>query len=162
MFNEDTAFQVGDQVIHWVYGLGEIIQLDEKVLSGKSSKYYVVQMSNMTLWVPMNEAGEHHLRFPTQAKDFTKLVNILASPGESLPPDRHARRMHLTTLLEDGSLASICRVVRDLEHYKKDNKTNEYDHTILERARDSLVTEWSVALSMPVQQVEYELSKLLV
>ncbi len=162
MFNEDTAFQIGDQVIHWVYGLGEIIQLDEKVLSGKSSKYYVVRMSNMTLWVPMNEAGEHHLRLPTQAKDFKKLVNILASPGETLPPDRHARRMYLTELLEDGTLASICRVVRDLEHYKKENRTNEYDHSILERARGSLVTEWSVALSKPVGEVEHELNELLV
>lgn len=162
MFNEDTAFQIGDQVIHWVYGLGEIIQLDEKVLSGKSSKYYVVRMSNMTLWVPMNEAGEHHLRLPTQAKDFKKLVNILASPGETLPPDRHTRRMYLTELLEDGTLASICRVVRDLEHYKKENRTNEYDHSILERARGSLVTEWSVALSKPVGEVEHELNELLV
>ena len=162
MLNEDTAFQIGDQVIHWVYGLGEIIQLDEKVLSGKSSKYYVVRMSNMTLWVPMNEAGEHHLRLPTQAKDFKKLVNILASPGETLPPDRHARRIYLTQLLEDGTLASICRVVRDLEHYKKENRTNEYDHSILERARGSLVTEWSVAFSKPIGEVEHELNELLV
>ena len=25
-------FQVGDQIVHWVYGLGEIIQVDEKRL----------------------------------------------------------------------------------------------------------------------------------
>lgn len=162
MLDESTAFQVGDQVIHWVYGFGEIIQLDEKVLSGKPGKYYVVQMSDMILWVPMNEAGEHHLRLPTQAKDFKQLFNILASPGETLPPDRHARRIYLMQLMNDGTLASICRVVRDLEHYKKDNKTNEYDHSILERARGSLLTEWSVALSKPIQQVEHELNAILV
>jgi CarD family transcriptional regulator len=162
MFEQDMAFQVGDQVIHWVYGLGEIIQLDEKVLSGKSSKYYVVQMSNLTLWVPMNETGENHLRLPTQAEDFQSLFNILASPGESLPPDRHMRKIHLMELLKDGTLASICRVVRDLVDYRKANKINENDNSILERARDSLVTEWSVALSMPIQEVERELNSLLV
>ena len=35
MKEEQTAFQVGDQVIHWVYGLGEIVDLDEKVLAGR-------------------------------------------------------------------------------------------------------------------------------
>jgi RNA polymerase-interacting CarD/CdnL/TRCF family regulator len=49
MFEKNMAFQVGDQVIHWAYGLGEIIQLDEKKLFGRVGKYYVVQMSEITL-----------------------------------------------------------------------------------------------------------------
>jgi RNA polymerase-interacting CarD/CdnL/TRCF family regulator len=44
MSERDISFQVGDQVIHWVYGLGEIIHLVEKELSGKTDKYYVVQI----------------------------------------------------------------------------------------------------------------------
>ena len=46
MTEQQTPFQVGDQVIHWAHGLGVIIQLDEKSLSGHTQQYYVVETSN--------------------------------------------------------------------------------------------------------------------
>jgi len=59
-------FQVGDQVVHWTYGPGEVIQLDEKALSGQTELYYVVQIRDMTLFVPINDQAETSLRLPTQ------------------------------------------------------------------------------------------------
>ena len=161
MSERDMSFQVGDQVIHWVYGLGKIIQLDEKVLSGHTGKYYVVQMRDLTLWVPLNETGGHCLRFPTPARDFQKLFRILASPGEPLSPDRFMRKTQLTELLKDRTLESICRVIRDLVYYKRTKKVNENDNSILAHARNFLLNEWSVALSVTVQQAEGELRNLL-
>jgi len=161
MSEQDMPFQVGDQVIHWVYGLGEIIQLDEKVLSGHTGKYYVVQMRDLTLWVPLNETGEHCLRFPTPAGDFQKLFRILASPGEPLSVDRFMRRTQLTELMKDRTLESICRVLRDLVYFMRNNKINDSDNSVLNHARNFLLNEWSVALSVPVQQAERELRNLL-
>jgi len=37
-------FQVGDQVIHWTLGLGEVIGLEERSLSGESALYYLVRI----------------------------------------------------------------------------------------------------------------------
>ena len=161
MSEHDTSFQVGDQVIHWAYGLGEIIQLDEKVLSGQTGKYYVVQIRDLTLWVPYNGTGEHCLRFPTPARDFQKLFRILSSPGEPLSVDRFTRKTQLMELLRDRTLESICRVVRDLMCYKRTNKLNDNDNTVLAHAMDFLLIEWSMALSVPVQQAEGELMNLL-
>jgi RNA polymerase-interacting CarD/CdnL/TRCF family regulator len=161
MFEQKMAFQVGDQVIHWEYGLGEIIRLDEVVLAEHSGKYYVVQIGNLTLWVPLKETSEHCLRLPTPARDFPKLFRILASPGDSLSPDRFMRKTQLTELLKDGTLESTCRVIRDLVYYRRTKKLNENDNSILGRARNFLLNEWSIALSVPIQQAEGELRKLL-
>ncbi len=157
----DRSFQVGDQVIHWMYGLGEIIQLDEKVLSGHIGNYYVVQIRDLTLWVPQNETGENSLRFPTPAENFKKLFRILSSPGEPLSDDRFIRKTQLTELLKGRTLESICRVVRDLVSYKRTNKINESDNSILNHASKFLLNEWSVALSVPLPQAEHELRSLL-
>ena len=43
-------YQVGDKVIHWAYGIGTITGLDEKYLAGKTRSYYVVELSNSTIW----------------------------------------------------------------------------------------------------------------
>ena len=161
MSERDTAFHVGDQVIHGVYGLGEIVQLDEKTLAGHTGQYYVLQLSGLTIWVPISETGECHLRFLTPARDFQKLFHILASPGEPLSPDRFERKKQLAERLKDGKLESFCRVIRDLAFLKRLKKMNDNDSSLLERARIFLLNEWSVALSVPVQQAESKLMELL-
>jgi hypothetical protein len=52
-------------------------------------------------------------------------------------------------------------VVRDLVSYKRTNKLNESDNSILKRAWSSLLDEWSTALSVPIKQAEQELKNLL-
>jgi len=161
MPKQELAYHVGDQVVHWVYGLGEIIQLDEKKLSGKPENFYVVNIRDMTLWVPISERGERCLRSLTPANDFQKLFGILASPGEPLSTDRLERRNQLAERLKDGTLESICQVIRDLALHKRIQKMNENDNAIQHRALSFLLDEWSTVLSVPVQQADHELKELL-
>lgn len=155
------GFQVGDQVVHWVYGPGEIIQLDEKQLSGHTKQYYVVQIRDLNLWVPVGESGESSLRFPTPASDFEKLYELLSSQGEPLPDDRMERKTLLTDQLKDGTLESVCRVVRDLTLHARTKKMNDNDRTIMERAKSFLLNEWRMALSIPDDQAERKMNELL-
>lgn len=161
MSEQKMAFLVGEQVIHWAYGLGEIIKLDEKELFGCTNSYYVVSIRDMTIWVPLNEKGDSCLRSLTPAEEFGKLFGILSSPGEPLSVDRLERKNHLTEQMRDGTLESVCRVIRDLAFHKRMKKTNENDSVVLARAKSFLLDEWSVVLSVPIYQAEHELSELL-
>jgi RNA polymerase-interacting CarD/CdnL/TRCF family regulator len=154
-------YAVGDQVVHWSFGLGEIVQVDEKVLSGKSNQYYVVQMNNLTIWVPVSEKGERSLRSLTAAGDFQKTIRLLAGPGEPLPVDRFQRKTYLAEMMQDGTLESLCRLVRDLTFFKRLKKVNDTDNTILDRARKMLVNEWGVTLAVPTIQAERAMNELL-
>ncbi len=161
MVDQKMDFEVGDQVVHWNFGLGEIIQLDEKKLDEFSGEYYVVQIRDLKLWVPRDEPGEPCLRFPTPADEFRDLFGLLASAGESLSANRFMRQTELTDILADRTLEAVCRVVRDLVHFKRDHKMNASDSLILKRSRAFLLDEWSHALSVPIQQAERELTDLL-
>jgi CarD family transcriptional regulator len=161
MSEQNTVFHVGDQVVHWVYGLGEVIYLDEKELAGVTKDYYVVIIRDMTLWVPMNETGEHCLRFLTPAQDFDKLFGILSGPAEPLSTQRFERRKQLTDRLKEGTLESICRVIRDLALYKQIKRLNVHDNSIQKRARRFLLEEWSIVLSVTSEQADRELKKLI-
>lgn len=154
-------FQVGDQVVHASFGPGEIVQLDEKVLSGRKCKYYVVQIKDLTLYVPVNESAKSTLRSPTPAREFRRLLRILNSEGEALSENRLERKAQLTQVLRDGTLQSVCRVIRDLIHYSRTKKLSETDAALLERAKNFLLTEWQVSLSVPYSQAEQELRQLL-
>jgi RNA polymerase-interacting CarD/CdnL/TRCF family regulator len=154
-------FQVGDKVVHWVYGPGEIINLEEKVLSGHTTLYYVVQVNDLTLWVPSDEQGKRSMRFPTPASEFEDLFVLLRSPGDPLPNDRLERKLELSERLKDGTLESICRVIRDLHLFRLTQKFNESDTSTLERAQKFLLSEWRISLSVPAAQAEKELKQLL-
>lgn len=154
-------FKVGDQIVHSVYGIGEIIQLDEKVLAGQTARYYVVQIRDLTLWVPVESTSESTLRYPTPAGDFEKLFTILCSPAEPLSDDRLVRRTHLIDLTKGGNLASVCQAVRDLTHHRRTKKMNENDTSTLERLQSLLLNEWAVSLSISVTQAKHDLSLLL-
>ena len=161
MTDQKSQFQVGDLVIHWMYGPGTIIQLEEKELDGKTSQYFVVQTHDLTLWVPNSDSGEKCLRLPTPAEDFNHLFKVLASGGEPLSTDRLERKLDLTARMKSGLLEEVCTVVRDLIFQKRSSKMNENDNATLERAREFLLSEWSVALDVPVQQAYHELESLL-
>ena len=161
MTEQQYHYQVGDLVIHWTYGPGTIIELDEKELDGHTNQYYVVRTQNLTLWVPVSEVGNKCLRLPTPAEDFKRLFKILASGGEPLSPDRLERKLQLTERMKSGSLEEVCTVVRDLFSQKRSSKMNENDNATLERARNFLLSEWTISLNVPLQQAHRELESLL-
>lgn len=154
-------YQVGDKVIHRSYGLGEIVQVDEKFIHERQMICYVVRTRDLTIWVTADEPDKSSIRRPTPRSDFEKLFAILRSPGSPLPVDRFERKTYLTERMKDGKLASICSVIRDLVFYRREKKLNEYDNSTLERAESFLLTEWMYSLSVSKVQANSELMELL-
>jgi RNA polymerase-interacting CarD/CdnL/TRCF family regulator len=151
----------GDSVMHWTHGLGKVVQLEERALSGQAVLYYAIQIGDMTIWVPADEQLESRLRFPTQAAKFQKLMNTLSEPGEPLPDDRRERKTLLTEWLKDGQTESLFRVIRSLATYRQAHSLNLDEQTLLKRSKNTLIGEWGYAMSITIAQAESELYRLL-
>lgn len=154
-------FREGEAVMHWTYGLGKVIRLEEKDLSGKKIMYYAVQIGDLTVWVPADDMLETRLRLPTPEAKFKKLLKILTGPGETLPDDRHERKILLLEWLKDGRAESLCRVIRGLFTYRHVRALNDNDQAILKRAQNALIGEWGFSLSITPAEAELELHRLL-
>jgi len=155
-------FKIGDTVIHCTYGLGRIVQLEEQAFSGEKTLYYVVQVRNMTLWVPADAQVMSRMRSPTPQGEFPRLFSILNEPGGTLPDDRLDRKTYLAEELKDGKAESCCRVVRDLSFFQYRKLLNENDRLVLKQAADSLLGEWEFSLSIPLALAQVRLQSLLV
>jgi RNA polymerase-interacting CarD/CdnL/TRCF family regulator len=155
-------FQTGDPVIHWTYGLGKIVGQEERTFSGEKKIYYVVQIRDLTVWVPADATVMTRLRIPTPGSEFSKLFDILSGPGESLSDDRLERKTHLVEELKDGKVEAVCRVIRDLTTFQQRKPLNDNDKLVLRQASDSLLGEWGFSLSIPLAQAQLELYRLLV
>ena len=155
------GFQVGDKVIHYTFGLGEISKIEEKTINGHPTTCFVFHTNDLTIWVPMDDGENNSLRTPTPPEEFTRILDILTSPSETLVEDRVLRKTMLVSQLNDGKLASICQVVRDLTHYQRSSKLNDQEKSILERAVKSLLTEWAFSLGTPNHQAHQTMDHML-
>ena len=161
MEKQMPVFSIGDRVIHWSYGPGVILQIDEKEIGGEILQYYVVLAGELSLWVPVQDGGEPCLRQLTPAEEFPHLFTILSSDGETLSDNVMERKRVLRERMRAGNLESICTVLRDLTHHKRVGKMTEYDRGLLEQTKKLLLQEWSLVLSVPLDQAEQELCTLL-
>jgi CarD family transcriptional regulator len=155
-------FKIGDTIIHGRYGLGKIVRLEEQTFSGGKVFYYVVQIRDITIWVPADAQVLSRMRCPTPQDEFPRLFSILHEPGGTLPDDRFARKTYLVEELKDGKAESCCRVVRDLSFYQYGKTLNENDKLVLKQASDSLLGEWEFSLSTTLALAQVKLQSLLI
>jgi RNA polymerase-interacting CarD/CdnL/TRCF family regulator len=156
-----VTFHIGDEVIHATHGLGKIVHIEEKIIHEQSTSCYVVRTDDLTIWIPITDIQKHSLRLPTPPDEFKKLFPVLSGPGELLPEDRIVRKDQLMAQVRDGQLISICKVVRDLTHYKQTTKLNDLEKSILDRALKSLLTEWVYSMNVPLDQAQKAVDSLL-
>ena len=154
-------YQVGDQVVHWLYGLGKITSIDEKSLAGQTRLYYVVEIDQLTIWVPVVETGQSCLRPPTPSSEFKLLLSLLSSPGEKLLDHQIERRNELAQRMQRRTLRDICHVICDLNSRSQVQKLNRNDIAVLKRAKEFLLVEWELSLGTSHTSAQRELDMLL-
>ena len=89
------------------------------------------------------------------------MLSILSSPAGSLPDDRRQRYIQLLERLNDGGIEPLCKMIRDLTAYRHSHSRNDYDNDLMKRANKTLISEWSVSLSVTPREAELELHRLL-
>lgn len=154
-------FNIGDHVVHWTFGVGKIVGVEERKLADQTALFYLVQVRDLTICVPVDARTESRLRAPKSFNEFKNLFSILKESGESLAEDRFVRKSQLRKELADGRAESICQVIRDLTALARKKSLNDDDKNILRRAESLLCAEWSYSLSVPLTQAEGELQQLL-
>lgn len=155
------SFREGDLVMHCTYGLGKVINVEERTIHGPTMLYYAVQIGDMTVWVPEDDHLETRLRRPTRGAEFKRLLDILTGPADPLPDDRHERKELLEQWLRDGRADSLCRVIRSLTKFRQGHSLNDNDQIFLKRTQHALIGEWGYSLSIPAAQAEHDMHHLL-
>jgi RNA polymerase-interacting CarD/CdnL/TRCF family regulator len=147
--------------MHWTYGLGSVVRLENRELLGKKMLYYAVQVGDMTVWVPNDDQLSTRLRRPSSKGHLPRLKALLTKPGATLSQDRHERKTLLLETLKDGRPESLCKVIRSLVVFARNHPLNDNDQALLKRAQTALLAEWSFALGTNPEDVESQLHKFI-
>ncbi len=155
-------FQVGDQVVHPVYGVGTVKACTEQQFAGdETRRYYQVVTSGPTLWVPIDGQGGTVLRGIASRSTLDECRKLLISTPVAFDRNRKVRQMEIAARMKDGSLPSLCTMIRDLtaQRWAKSLGTNE--ERLLEKATKALSEEWAASAGVSPVNALREIEGLL-
>jgi len=155
------AFKVGDTVIHWAYGIGKIVAISDKGLPDHPCPYYIIEGSQGSLWVPVEENDRSSLHLPTTRSDFKLLLNILRSQGEKMSNNSYERQDQLEERMQKASPKELCLVIRDLTYRSQSSKLSSNDNWVLKHAQSSLLDEWELSLGTSREDANVEMEWIL-
>ncbi len=156
-------FKVGDFVVHPVYGVGHIVEVEEKRFSEKARRMYyrVALLPKHTIWVPVDTFELAGLRLVTAKNELDQYRDLLKSRPVALPNKYNQRQRELLSRLSQGSFQVVCEVVRDLTAWGWCKPLGSTDIATLQKTRESLYREWATAAGVSTTEAIKEIDSLL-
>jgi CarD family transcriptional regulator len=156
-------FKIGDLVVHPAFGIGHIVEIEEKQFSGKEAArlYYKVTRLKHTIWIRVEAQEASGLRLVTVRSDLDRYRDVLKSPPVPLNNDQPQRHVELVGRLKQGSFQGVCEVMRDLTALNRFKPLGQADTTTLQKTQASLYDEWATAAGVSNIEATREVDALL-
>jgi len=155
-------FQIGDQVIHRVHGVGTITAFSTQRFVGAIARNYVqVTHPRATVWVPIDEKGQTVLRGIASKGSLKSCRKMLKGAPVSLSKNRQLRQNAIAHRLEGGSLLSLCGIVRDLRAESQQKPLGSVEGALLQKTFKAVCDEWAASEGVTSQFALTEIESLL-
>ncbi len=149
-------FQIGDNIVYPMHGVGIIEAIEEKEILGKKQQYYIIKMSisNLQVMIPTDKISSSSLRPVTDIHALEHIIDIFQH-GE---PDRLLSRTQSYKVnmdkLKTGEIQEGAEVVRDLMRMKKEKALNTSEKKMLDNAREFLISELGLVKGITENQIK--------
>jgi RNA polymerase-interacting CarD/CdnL/TRCF family regulator len=161
MTNESRIYSPGDWLIHRVYGVGQVVDLEEKSLQKKVRSFYKVKTKDSTFWLPLEKAVSQRVE-PLPSKYMVKkAISTLGKAPEMMSEKAKERRKRIDEVRKEGSLISTARLIRDLNHLNSVKKLTSTEMDALNGLTERFIKIGSVCLGLEVEVLRRRLNQKL-
>lgn len=152
----DYLFQIDDNIVYPMHGVGIIKAIEEKEISGEKQQYYVIKMliGNMQVMIPTGKILSSSIRPVTDIIALKHIINIFHH-GESdrLLPWKQRYKVN-TDKIKTGKIQECTEVVRDLMRMKKEKALNTSEKKMLDNAHEFLISELGLIKGITENQIK--------
>lgn len=151
-----------DWLVHCSYGIGQIKGIEVKSISGAEVRYFKIQTTESTYWMPVDQVESEKIR-PISTPDVIQLViAILQRPPKEMSADHKVRKSRIHDVQLDNTPEETARLIRDLRARQLDKgKYNMDENTVMRALKQRLVEEWSIVMGKETEGVAEHLDILL-
>ena len=157
-----SQYLIGDWVIHYAYGIGQIKKIEQKPIHGEPEACFQVTTQNgADWWFPKYGAENPRVR-PVATKE---MLQAALSEFEKiildLDPDKNLWKIRMDEVIKSGGLIETAQIMRDLTVLQAQRKFNQMETKAFGLFKDRLLREWSAITNKHIDVVELELKRIL-
>lgn len=161
----DQSFKTGDLAVYPAHGVGKIMGVESRDVSGVNKSFYVLKVldTDATIMVPVENAESVGLRKIVKRSMVPKIYDILRAKDPALVDGQTWNRRYrdYTDKIKSGCVMEVAKVLRDLYLLKFDKELSFGERRMLDTAKNLLVKELSIAKRIKEEKVEAELYKII-
>lgn len=156
-------FSVGQKAVYPAHGVGEIVEIEEKEISGKIHRFYRLRIlsSDMMVLIPLQNAEKVGLRAVVSELEVQEIFEVLRSREYHCDKQTWNRRYRgFLEKVRTGSLFEVAEVFRDLYRLRSTKTLCSGERRMLDTVRGLIVSELAIAKSTTESDVEEEITQL--
>ena len=144
------TFQIGEKVVYPNQGVGTIENISTRSFGAALEEFYLLRFAcSMTVLVPLSNAANIGLRRVTKHREISRILSYMAIGWCSINPDWKVRFKENSDKMQSGDLLKAAEVFKGLLQLHIDKPLSFREKKMLDRARYMLVSEISIARSVP-------------
>jgi len=141
---KSARFNIGDWVVHYFHGVGQVKDVVEKGLEGNEKTFYKVTTKEIDYWIPIEDEDSDHIEPIRSKKDFEEAIAILSTQPEPIAKHHKTRKKRIHDRWRDGDLLSRAKLLRDLNGRLKLIKLSFSEKEMLSKVRQYFISEWLI------------------
>lgn len=141
------TFAIGEKVVYPNQGVGTVENITTRALGERCEQFYLLRLvcTSMTVMVPFSNVDNIGIRKITKTTEMNRILSYLKTGECYNIPDWKNRFKINCDKMQSGSLLQIAEVFKGLLIIQSDKPLSFREKKMLERARQMLVSEVSIA-----------------
>ena len=157
------SFQIGDKVVHPMYGAGVLESVVQKKVDGVTREYYIMKLPqrSMVVMIPTENSEEIGVRPVIDREQADRLLAAIPGIQVEMTANWNHRYRENLERLKSGDLLEVARVVKGLTLRDARRGLSTGERKMLHSARQILISELVLSTSQSYEDVEAELDTAL-
>ncbi len=157
------SFQIGDKVVHPMYGAGVLESVVQKKVDGVTREYYIMKLPqrSMVVMIPTDNSEEIGVRPVIDREQADKLLAAIPGIQVEMTANWNHRYRENLERLKSGNLLEVAAVVKGLTLRDARRGLSTGERKMLHSARQILISELVLSTSQSYEDVEAELDTAL-
>lgn len=157
------VFQIGEKVVYSNQGIGTVESISERFFGVRFEQCYLLRLvyTSMTVLVPFSNVTSVGLRKITASGEIARILTFLACQTYQPTEDWKNRFKKNTEKMQSGNLSQVAEVLKSLLLLQRQKALSFREKKMLDRARQMLVAEISIARRLSDSQATTLLAKTL-
>ena len=156
-------YQIGDKVVHPMYGGGVVDSIVQKTVDGVVRDYYILKLPNrsMVVMVPTDNCEEIGVRRVVDQTQADQVMAAIPDIQVEMTANWNHRYRENMERMKSGDLFEVARVIKGLTIRDQKRGLSTGERKMLHSARQILISEIVLAKSSSYESVEKELDTAL-